>query len=99
MFRTLRGLLLALPLFAQSTPSPIQAFFQQACEEELRDNPEMATSVGRHEYDDRWSDWSKAGREQRRAHLRQRQQKLRSFPAASLSVQDRLSARLMDYRR
>lgn len=97
MLRTLLGLLLAAPLFAQSASSDIQAFFAQAFAEQLRDNPEMATSTGHHEYDDRWSDWSKTGREQRRTHLEQRLQKLRSFSQASLTPQDRLSARLMDY--
>ena len=91
------GLLLAVPIFSQNTPPAIQAFFAQAFEEQLRDNPEFATGFGHHEYDDRWTDWSKAGREQRRTHLQQRLQKLRSFPQASLSPQDRLSARLMDY--
>jgi len=91
------GLLLVIPSFAQNASSGIQDFFRQAFEERLRDNPEFATNVGRHEYDDRWTDWSKAGREQRRQHLQQQLQKLASFPAANLSPEDRLSARLMDY--
>jgi uncharacterized protein (DUF885 family) len=97
MFRIIMGLLLAAPIFSQSTPSDIQAFFKQTFEEELRDSPEMATGVGRHEFDDRWSDGSKAGREQRRTHLQQRLAKLRTFSQTSLSPQDRLSARLMEY--
>src|SRR5690348_10710509 len=97
MFRLILGLLLAVPVFSQNPSSAIQTFFAQTFEEELRDSPEMATSVGRHEYDDRWSDWSEAGREQRRAHLQQRLAKLRTFPESSLSPQDRLSARLMEY--
>ena len=97
MFRILLGLLLAAPIFSQGAPSAIQTFFNQAFEEDLRDSPEMATGVGRHEFDDRWSDWSKTGREQRRTHLQQRLAKLRAFPQASLSPQDRLSARLMEY--
>jgi len=97
MSRTLLGLLLAAPIFAQSAPTEIQAFFNQAFEEDLRDNPEFATGVGRHEYDDRWTDWSQPGRDQRRGHLQQRLQKLRSFPQAGLSPQGRLSASLMEY--
>src|SRR5581483_6301164 len=89
--------LLAMPLFSQGAPSAIQTFFAQAFEQELRDDPELATGVGHHEYDDRWSDWSRTGREQRRTHLRQQLDKVRTFPQASLSPQDRLSARLMDY--
>ena len=97
MFRTLFALLLCAPLVAQNNPSGIQTFFAQAFEERLRDEPEFATAIGRHEYDDRWTDWSKAGRAQRRAHLEQNLQRLKSFPAASLSAQDRLSAELMEY--
>jgi uncharacterized protein (DUF885 family) len=93
MLRTLLALLLSLPLAAQN----ISTFFKEAFEERLRNEPEFATSVGRHDYDDRWNDWSKAGREQRRAHLEQRLRQLSSFPQASLNPQDRLSAGLMDY--
>jgi len=100
MLRTLSILLLGIApcsLFAQSATSPIQTFFQQAFEQHLRDEPEFATNVGRHEYDDRWTDFSKAGRDRRRAHLQQELQTLATFPVAGLSPQDRLSARLMDY--
>jgi len=97
MLRAILGLLLAVPMFAQGAPSPIQSFFAEVFEQHLRDEPEFATGVGRHEYDDRWSDWSRTGREQRRTHLRQQLEKLRTFPQATLSPADRLSARLMDY--
>jgi uncharacterized protein (DUF885 family) len=95
MRRLLSLLLLISPLLAPA--QSIQEFFKQTFEQHLRDDPEFATSVGRHEYDDRWTDWSKAGREQRRAHLQQELQKLGTYPEATLSSQDRLSARLMDY--
>ena len=97
MLRPILCLLLSIPLFAQSGPSGIRAFFNQYFEELLRDEPEFATSVGRHEYDDRWTDWSKAGREQRRAHLAEWLRRVNSFPPAGLSPEDRLSARLLDY--
>src|ERR1035438_8500216 len=51
----------------------ISKFFAQYFEERLRDEPEFATTVGRHEYDDRWADVSRQGREQRRSHLVQRE--------------------------
>ena len=95
MRRYLIVLLLCAPMLAPA--QSIQDFFKQSFEERLRDNPEFATGVGRHEYDDRWTDWSKAGREQRRAHLQEDLRKLGTFPPASLSPQDRLSARLMQY--
>ena len=95
MRRLLSIFLLVSPFLAPA--QSIQEFFKQTFEQHLRDNPEFATGVGRHEYDDRWTDWSKAGREQRRAHLQQELQKLGTYPLASLSPQDRLSARLMEY--
>ena len=65
----------------------------------MRDSPEFATNVGRHEYDDRWSDLSKQGRERRRAHLKQALATDDKFFAqqASLSDQDRLSVKLLRY--
>jgi prolyl oligopeptidase len=92
-----RVFLIVLFCAALAPAQSIQDFFRQAFEERLRDSPEFATSVGRHEYDDRWTDWSKAGRDQRRAHMEQRRQQLNSFSLPSLSPQDRLSARLMQF--
>src|SRR5205807_9764485 len=57
---------------SSTQPTELASFFAQYFEERLRDEPEFATNVGRHEYDDRWSDLSKQGREQRRSHLVQR---------------------------
>ena len=89
---------LILLFFAALAPAQsIQDFFRQAFTERLRDEPEFATGVGHHEYDDRWNDWSKAGRDLRRTHMEQRQQRLNSFALPSLSAQDRLSARLMQF--
>src|SRR5215469_4228585 len=93
MVRVILALLVCFPLAAQN----ISTFFNETFEERLRDDPEFATSIGRHDYDDRWNDWSKAGRDQRRAHLEQRLRQLSAFPQATLNPQDRLSARLMDY--
>ena len=78
-------------------PSAIANFFAQYFEERLRDEPEFATNVGRHEYDDRWSDLSPQGREQRRSHLVQRLEQLNKFPAEQLSEPDQLSANLLRY--
>ena len=39
----------------------IGTFFKETFEQELRDDPEFATYIGRHDYDDRWTDWSKIG--------------------------------------
>jgi uncharacterized protein (DUF885 family) len=82
---------------AQTSSADLSKFFAQYFEEKLRDEPEFATTVGRHEYDDRWSDLSKQGREQRRAHLQQRFNQLQKFGTQGLSEQDALSVRLLSY--
>ena len=82
---------------AQTSSADLSKFFAQYFEEKLRDEPEFATTVGRHEYDDRWSDLSKQGREQRRAHLQQRLDQLQKFATQGLSEQDTLSVRLLSY--
>ncbi len=89
---------LAGPLaVAQTSSADLTKFFSQYFEEKLRDEPEFATTVGRHEYDDRWSDLSKPGREQRRAHLQQRFDQLQKFGVQGFSEQDALSVRLLTY--
>jgi len=96
--------LFALPLWfdvpqskAQAPSASIQDFFKSYFEETLKDEPEYATGVGRHDYDDRWSDLSKAGRELRLARMRSRLAELEKFKLDSLSEQDQLSARLLKY--
>jgi uncharacterized protein (DUF885 family) len=96
------------PLSAHSSPKPVASqsgspelakFFADYFEERLRDSPEFATNVGRHEYDDRWSDLSNEGRAERRAHLERALATDEKFFAqqASLPEQDQLSVKLMRY--
>jgi uncharacterized protein (DUF885 family) len=83
-----------------STNSPeLAKFFSDYFEQRLKDSPEFATNVGRHEYDDRWSDLSKEGRARRKAHLEQALATDGKFYAqrASLSDQDRVSVELLRY--
>src|ERR1035438_4958166 len=85
---------------AQSSSPELSKFFAQYFEDErLRDSPEFATNVGRHEYDNRWTDLSKAGRELRRARLEQAQTTVEKYSGsqAFLSEQDQLSVKLLRY--
>src|SRR5262249_40956968 len=79
-------LLPALPtgVAAQTQIVPIQNFFKDYFEEQLKDEPENATSVGRHDYDDRWSDVSKAGRDVHLGHLRARLAELNKYDFSKL---------------
>jgi uncharacterized protein (DUF885 family) len=98
----LRVLLLTVLLFAGRTGAAapadtLRAFFTDAFEEHLRDSPEFATGVGRHEFDDRWSDFSAAGRAAVREHREARLRQLATLPTAGLGDEDRLSVRLFRY--
>src|SRR5262249_50931198 len=101
MRRFTLAVLLGLPALAQNGPSSVRAFFDQVYEERLRERPVFATNAGRHEYDargdDRWTDWSKAGRERRRTQLQQQLRQLATFSRTGMSPQDRLSADLLAY--
>ena len=91
------GMIPTVSAAQSSSSTEVSKFFADYFEERLRDEPEFATTVGRHEYDDRWSDLSKPGRERYRAHLRQRFDDLQKFSLNSLPEQDRLSVQLLSY--
>ncbi len=73
-----------------------QAFFKDTFEQKLRNDPEYATGVGRHEYDDRWTDWSKGAREERRRFFEQRLAQLDSAQVGD-SAEDLLTKRVVRY--
>ena len=94
----LRSLLLVLAAAMQlSAADSVDQFFRDTFEQMLRDDPQFATSIGRHEYDDRWTDWSKEGRTARREFLEERLQTANRFPTAGLSPEDKLTQRLIQY--
>src|SRR5580692_6291075 len=94
----LRRCFLLLSLVPQLALSQsIDAFLKETFEEMLRGDPEFATGIGRHDYDDHWTDWSKAGRDQRRHFFEQRLEMLKRFPEADLSPANRLTVRLVRY--
>ena len=82
-----------------SSSAELTRFFSDYFEQTLRDSPEYATSIGRHEYDDRWADLSKPGRDLRRSHLEQALAQAEKFStdANRLSEEDRLSLDLLRY--
>jgi uncharacterized protein (DUF885 family) len=83
----------------QAGSPELARFFADYFEERLRDSPEFATNIGRHEYDDRWTDFSKEGVGRRRAHLERVLATDEKFYAGrtSLSEQDQLSVELLRY--
>jgi len=93
--------LVAQPLVGQSGASPnspeLAKFFSEYFEQSLRDSPEYGTAIGRHDYDDRWSDLSKEGRARRREHLESALARAEKFAGGQLSDEDRRSLKLMRY--
>jgi uncharacterized protein (DUF885 family) len=88
--------LAALPVLAQERNAGLHALFHDYYEWQLREFPEMATSVGRTEYNDRWTDLSPEALNRRLQTIRDFRAKLKPFDSANLNEQDRLSYQLLD---
>lgn len=91
----LLALLAPIAVFAQDRSEPLHQIFEAYYEDVLRHSPEEATSVGRRDYDHRWSDLSPAGREQWRSIQRGYVEMLSAIPEERLNEQDALSRRLL----
>lgn len=89
-------ILAALPLAAQQPNPALHKLFAEYYEEQLQRSPEFATSVGRHEFGDRWSDYSQQAAAENRRLTAEYRKKLASFRSASLPAQDRLSLEILD---
>ncbi len=90
-------LLFWLPLIAmaQTDSDNLHQIFTEYFEEQLRSYPESATTLGRNEYNDRWTDWSRDARDARRDKLREYERRLLAIAPDSLSPQDGLSRGLL----
>ena len=87
------ALLLSCSAVAQSQ-SPSESFrklAEEAYEDVLRTSPEIATMVGRHEYGDRWTDYSAAGLQHRTEALGRYLDAFRSTAAAQLTPAEKLT--------
>ena len=58
--RLLLLLALAIPLAAQLPTAALNTLYREYYEFQVREFPELATSVGRHEFNDRWTDYTPA---------------------------------------
>ena len=90
-------LLFWLPLIAmaQTDSDNLHQIFTEYFEEQLRSYPESATTLGRNEYNDRWTDWSRDARDARRDKLREYERRLLAIAPDSLSPRDGLSRGLL----
>jgi uncharacterized protein (DUF885 family) len=96
-FAALVLLLLSFSQPGHSQNNALHKLFSDYYESQLRENPGMATFVGRTEYNDRWDDPSPEHERQYRTSLQQFLERLQAIPEKPLTGQDRLSYRLLDW--
>jgi uncharacterized protein (DUF885 family) len=91
------GLLLPLAtLAAERAPNAqLRKFFDRVFQEDLRENPELATVVGVDGSNDRLADRSAAATERRKARVKARLAELKRFDPKRLNTQDRISRDVM----
>jgi uncharacterized protein (DUF885 family) len=82
---------------AQSDAERLHKLFADYYENLLKNNPEVATSLGRNEYNRLWTDWSQAAIDRRRAESEKYLRDLDAFTRSKLDAQDRLSWELLRY--
>ena len=83
--------------FAQTDAERLHKLFADYYENSLRETPEIATSLGRNEYNHLWTDWSPAAQQRRRTENEKYLRELETFSQAKLDEQDRLSLQLLRY--
>ncbi len=83
------------PGCAEGPSGELNGIFDEWYEDYLRENPELATSIGRNEYDDRWRDWSQSGLKAWEDRIRSYSARLEAFDPESLEDEDALSLELL----
>ena len=80
---------------SQLTPSQrLHALFDAEWERRLREDPQLASQLGDHRYDDRWGDVSLAAQQRHNDEDQAALKAVRAIPQKSLSETDRLDAEL-----
>lgn len=95
MCRVAVVLVLCLPMLAQTRNDELHELFDNYYEDYLRQNPEVATSVGRTEYNDRWRDWSRPALQQWTERVKLYRSQLGDYDPEALDLQDGISWRLL----
>lgn len=98
-FVCLLTLLIAMPIIALSETAnkkaQLKQMFADEWEYELRESPELATSIGDYRYNDLWSDASLAHVQVQKRDLQGWLDKFQKFDPSGLDEQDTLSLQLM----
>jgi uncharacterized protein (DUF885 family) len=88
-------LLFCLPLLAQAPVDQLNSLYKEFFEFSMREFPEQATSAGRSEFNDRWTDYFPAAVEGRRSAYREFLERARAHSTASLPQPERMNHRLL----
>jgi uncharacterized protein (DUF885 family) len=83
------------PAAEQSNSARLKQLLADEWEYELRESPELATSLGDYRYNDRWSDSSLAHVQQEKKDIEEWLTKFQRVDVSGLSEQEKLSQRLM----
>ena len=83
--------LLAIPAFAADEAKRLHALFDKSWEQRIRESPMFATSVGRHEFNDRLGSNTPADLERRQAQRKALLKELLAIDRAKLSATDRVN--------
>ena len=92
MKRVLFLLLFATPLFAADEVARLHALFDKTWETRLRESPTFATSVGRHEYDDKLGSMTPADLARRHEQAKAALAELNAIDRAALPPNERVNA-------
>jgi len=79
----------------QGQSAKLKQLLADEWEYELRESPELATSIGDYRYNDHWSDSSLAHLQQQKKDIQEWLGKFKAFDVSGLSEQEKLSHQLM----
>src|SRR5947199_7329579 len=85
---------LATPVFAADEVARLHALFDKTWETRIRENPTFATSVGRHEYDDKLGSMKPADLERRHAQAKAALAELAAIDVAQLPPAEVVNANI-----
>ncbi len=87
--------LLCMAVGCQQPDAGLSNLFHRYFEDYLRENPEVATSLGRTDHDTRWRDWSRPALEAWSGRVEGYLAELSAFESADLGADDRIGLKLL----
>jgi prolyl oligopeptidase len=84
----------ALPMLAQSPVAELNKLYREYYETRIKEYPEEATSLGRFEYNSKWTDYSPAAAERRTAEYKGFLARARRYKTKALPTAERMNHRL-----